>query len=130
MYDILELNKKLLPELKEIAKQLNVKKSELLRKQDLIYKILDEQAIMATESKKAVGLKMTDRSLPMISGLIVNQIFFLNSVLKFVQKAEKRSPNRTLTQFHLSGREPKAVFSTVNLTAIGKQATSGKKRNL
>jgi transcription termination factor Rho len=53
MYDILELNKKLLPELKEIAKQLNVKKSELLRKQDLIYKILDEQAIMATESKKA-----------------------------------------------------------------------------
>ena len=53
MYDILELNKKLLPELKEIAKQLNVKKADVLRKQDLIYKILDEQAIMATEVKKA-----------------------------------------------------------------------------
>lgn len=52
MYDILELNKKLLPELKEIAKQLNVKKADVLRKQDLIYKILDEQAIMATEIKK------------------------------------------------------------------------------
>jgi transcription termination factor Rho len=52
MYDILELNKKLLPELKEIAKQLNVKKADLLRKQDLIYKILDEQAIMATEAKR------------------------------------------------------------------------------
>jgi transcription termination factor Rho len=52
MYDILELNKKLLPELKEIAKQLNVKKADVLRKQDLIYKILDEQAIMATEVKK------------------------------------------------------------------------------
>ena len=52
MYDILELNKKLLPELKEIAKQLNVKKADVLRKQDLIYKILDEQAIMATETKK------------------------------------------------------------------------------
>jgi transcription termination factor Rho len=52
MYDILELNKKLLPELKEIAKQLNVKKADTLRKQDLIYKILDEQAIMATEAKK------------------------------------------------------------------------------
>jgi hypothetical protein len=52
MYDILELNKKLLPELKEIAKQLNVKKADTLRKQDLIYKILDEQAIVATETKK------------------------------------------------------------------------------
>jgi transcription termination factor Rho len=52
MYDILELNKKLLPELKEIAKQLNVKKADLLRKQDLIYRILDEQAIMATEAKR------------------------------------------------------------------------------
>jgi transcription termination factor Rho len=52
MYDILELNKKLLPELKDIAKQLNVKKADLLRKQDLIYKILDQQAILATEAKK------------------------------------------------------------------------------
>lgn len=52
MYDILELNKKLLPELKEIAKQLNVKKADILRKQDLIYKILDQQAINATEVRK------------------------------------------------------------------------------
>jgi transcription termination factor Rho len=59
MYDILELNKKLLPDLKEIAKELNVKKADILRKQDLIYKILDQQAIMATESKK------TDKRLDM-----------------------------------------------------------------
>ena len=52
MYDILELSKKLLPELKEIAKNLNIKKSETLKKQDLIYKILDQQALEATESKK------------------------------------------------------------------------------
>jgi transcription termination factor Rho len=49
MYDILELSKKLLPELKDIAKELNVKKAESLKKQDLIYKILDHQAIEATE---------------------------------------------------------------------------------
>jgi len=48
MYDILELSKKLLPELKEIAKELNIKKIESLKKQDLIYKILDQQAIEAT----------------------------------------------------------------------------------
>ncbi|MCE4565236.1 transcription termination factor Rho [Maribellus sp. CM-23] len=51
MYDILELNKKLLPELKEIAKELNVKRVESFKKQDLIYKILDTQAIMEAEKK-------------------------------------------------------------------------------
>jgi transcription termination factor Rho len=49
MYDILELSKKLLPELKEIAKELKIKKAESLKKQDLIYKILDQQAIEAPE---------------------------------------------------------------------------------
>ncbi len=53
MYDILELSKKLLPELRDIAKQLNIKKAETLKKQDLIYKILDQQAIEATDIKKA-----------------------------------------------------------------------------
>ena len=43
MYDILELNKKLVSELRQIAKDLNVKKADSLRKQDLIYKILDQQ---------------------------------------------------------------------------------------
>jgi transcription termination factor Rho len=45
MYDILELNKKLLPDLKDIAKKLKIKKVESYRKQDLIYLILDQQAI-------------------------------------------------------------------------------------
>jgi len=45
MYDIIELNSKLVAELKEIAKELNVEKYEGLKKQDLIYKILDYQAL-------------------------------------------------------------------------------------
>ena len=53
MYDILELSKKLLPELKDIAKKLNIKKAESLKKQDLIYKILDQQALEATDTKKS-----------------------------------------------------------------------------
>jgi transcription termination factor Rho len=51
MYDILELSKKLLPELREIAKELKIKRAESLKKQDLVYKILDQQAIEATETK-------------------------------------------------------------------------------
>jgi transcription termination factor Rho len=54
MYDILELNKKLLPELREIAKGLQIKRVESLKKQDLIYKILDQQAVMNASVKKEV----------------------------------------------------------------------------
>jgi transcription termination factor Rho len=51
MYDILELSKKLVPELREIAKELQISKSDILKKQDLIYKILDQQAISFSEKK-------------------------------------------------------------------------------
>ena len=45
MYDILELNSKLVSELKVIAKSLDMKGIESLKKQELIYKILDHQAL-------------------------------------------------------------------------------------
>ncbi len=45
MYDILELNKKLVPELHEIAKELDLSVPKRIDKQTLIYKILDMQAI-------------------------------------------------------------------------------------
>lgn len=51
MYDILELNKKLLNDLRDIAKELKIKRVEKYKKQDLIYKILDTQAILASEGK-------------------------------------------------------------------------------
>ena len=50
MYDILELNAKLVGELREIANKLNISKAEVLKKQDLIYRILDEQALNPKES--------------------------------------------------------------------------------
>jgi transcription termination factor Rho len=53
MYDILELNKKVLPELREIAKELDIAKVESLKKQELIYKILDQQALKNSQEKKA-----------------------------------------------------------------------------
>ena len=51
MYDILELNKKLLPELREIAKTLNIKRIESLKKQELIYRVLDAQAVLDVNVK-------------------------------------------------------------------------------
>src|SRR6476620_5689153 len=56
MYDILQLNDMLVPELQDIAEQLSITNAKKLNKQDLIYKILDSQAVSATE-KPAVAEK-------------------------------------------------------------------------
>lgn len=45
MYTIDDLNVKLLSELKELAEQMGVKNAKKLSKQELVYKILDQQAI-------------------------------------------------------------------------------------
>jgi transcription termination factor Rho len=51
MYDILQLNDMLLPELLDIAEQLKISGAKKLDKQGLIYKILDSQAVKASEVK-------------------------------------------------------------------------------
>ena len=45
MYDILQLNDMLVPELREIAQNMGINSVSRLAKQDLIYKILDHQAV-------------------------------------------------------------------------------------
>ena len=56
MFDILQLNEKLLPELKEIAKKLKIDNYESLKKQDLVYKILDHQALNPEIDFKVLGI--------------------------------------------------------------------------
>ncbi|WP_315818947.1 Rho termination factor N-terminal domain-containing protein [Paraflavitalea speifideaquila] len=53
MYDILQLNDMLVPELLDIAEQLKIPNSKKLDKQGLIYKILDKQAVLASDEKSA-----------------------------------------------------------------------------
>ncbi|MBO9562181.1 MAG: transcription termination factor Rho [Niastella sp.] len=53
MYDILQLNDMLVPELLDIAEQLKIPNSKKLDKQGLIYKILDKQAVLASDDKGA-----------------------------------------------------------------------------
>ena len=58
MYDILQLNQKTVTELKEIAKELDIKKYQKLKKEDLVYTILDQQAIKP--GTKVVEKKVTN----------------------------------------------------------------------
>ena len=52
MYNIIQLNDKELSELQSIAKELGIKNAESMKKDALVYGILDEQAI-ANATKKA-----------------------------------------------------------------------------
>ena len=76
-YNIIELNEKQLSELQNIAAELGLKKVKALNKQDLIYRILDEQAVSFAglqvemekekearklEQKKKKGRKPTNKS--------------------------------------------------------------------
>ena len=55
MYNIIQLNEKGLSELQEIAKELGLKKTSSLKKEELVYKILDEQAIKSASQKANDG---------------------------------------------------------------------------
>ncbi|MDL2213755.1 transcription termination factor Rho [Bacteroides sp. OttesenSCG-928-D19] len=59
MYNIIQLNDKDLSELQSIAQELGIKKTDSLKKEDLVYKILDEQAI-ASATKKVAAEKMKE----------------------------------------------------------------------
>ena len=59
MYNIIQLNDKDLSELQQIAKELGLKKTSTLRKEELVYRILDEQAIVGA-TKKAAAAKANE----------------------------------------------------------------------
>jgi len=84
MYDIIELSRKLLPDLKDIAKELDIKKVESYKKQDLIYKILDTQAILASEKKT------DDKKLKSPRDINIRRED--NSVLKFFSRRKEEKP--------------------------------------
>lgn len=60
MYDILQLNDMLVPELKELAEKLGLKAYKRLNKQQLIYKILDHQALKGGSADKSDDKKESD----------------------------------------------------------------------
>lgn len=53
MYDILQLNDMLVPELLDIAEELGIESAKKMNKQELVYKILDKQAVAGTNNKEA-----------------------------------------------------------------------------
>ena len=63
MYTIEQLNDKLLSELKAIAEDLKISGITKLSKKDLIYKIIDEQAVVKPKIDKKVNDKNSKTSI-------------------------------------------------------------------
>ena len=61
MYNIIQLNDENLSELQVIAKELGIKKADSYKKEDLVYKILDEQAIVGATKKVAADKLKEER---------------------------------------------------------------------
>ena len=115
MYDIIELSRKLLPDLKEIAKELDIKKIESFKKQDLIYKILDIQAIIASEKKT------DDKKLK--SPRDINVKPQENAVLKFFSRRKEEKPIENTEEKPTEKIEVEKSTSTME----GEQRKEGKR---
>ena len=54
-YDIVQLNEMLVPELRDLAEEMQVPGFKKLAKKELVYKILDQQALLGTKSEKVTA---------------------------------------------------------------------------
>ncbi len=73
MYDILQLNDMLVPELLDIAEELKIPNVKKLDKQTLIYKILDNQALTESEKKDLDGKVKRKRIVKATTGNITEE---------------------------------------------------------
>jgi transcription termination factor Rho len=69
MYTIQELNAKLVGELREIALKLKISKADTLKKNELVYKILDEQAVKPAVTSE---LKKKDNPTPPVENVKIS----------------------------------------------------------
>src|ERR1700754_4840479 len=95
MYDILQLNDMLVPELLDIAEQLKISGAKKLDKQELIYKILDKQAVVASEGKAdAADDKPKRKRIIKTSTANSTEEAIVESVEEKPKKAEAKKENR------------------------------------
>ncbi len=90
IYNILELNEKLTIELRTIAKELGIRRPDAYKKDELIYKILDEQAILEAKNKNSESYQSEER--------IEQQQRKSQSAAKNKQEKQKNQPQAKKTE--------------------------------
>jgi len=96
MYDILQLNDMLVPELLDIAEQLGIANAKKLDKQELIYKILDKQAIENSATAKGTEEKgKRKRIVKTTTANTTEEAVVEEEPVKAIPPARKRKPATT-----------------------------------
>jgi transcription termination factor Rho len=111
MYDILQLNDMLVPELLDIAEQLQIPHTKKTDKQELIYKILDKQAISGSEPKQNGVEKPKRKRIAKAKGVPVTEESKVMSeaapVIKEPELVEQEEDSTTKEKQKKKGRKPK-----------------------
>ncbi|MEJ7736298.1 MAG: transcription termination factor Rho [Chitinophagaceae bacterium] len=95
MYDILQLNDMIVPELLDIAEQLKISNAKKLDKQDLIYKILDGQAVDAKPGKNGEEEKRKrKRVIKATTANVTEEAFVDNKTDGKVDAKEEEKPRK------------------------------------
>ena len=120
MYNIIQLNDKEVSELQSIAKELGIQNAESMKKDELVYGILDEQAI-ANASKKANSKETQPRKRTRVSVKKEGDKVYTASQDK-AQKLEANTPElpAKVSPFNtdnVANKEEKETITTVPETA-------------
>jgi transcription termination factor Rho len=113
-YDILQLNDMLKSELLELAAQLNINNAQALEKQDLIYKILDKQAVTnsVTEGDDQVAKKTKPKKTTTVKATtanIVEEAEVVEPTVKEEVASAKTEPAKKPKRTPIKGKKPIAT---------------------
>lgn len=124
MYDILQLNDMLVPELLDIAENLKITNAKKLDKQDLIYKILDSQAVEASEkqdkkvAKKSTGKFKKAATVKATTGNTTEEAFVMQNEAEAEETVTASGSNRLIMRHRKAKKTDEAPIE------IGKDAVS------
>jgi transcription termination factor Rho len=124
MYDILQLNDMLVPELHDIAEQLHIPGSKKLDKQELIYKILDRQAVVASETKPDNDEKPKRRRIIKATTSNTTEEAFVENDPEGASKKDNRRPPRKEKE----AQAPAPIQASSAASKRGRKPGTGKKR--
>jgi len=127
MYDILQLNDMIVPELLDIAEQLKIPNAKKMDKQELVYKILDNQAIAGSKVNNDGKSKQRKRIIKTTTG---------NSTEEAIVESNDKKPAKKL-QVKKAHKDPIEEKSNIKkgrkkeelVDSVGEESTSSDEDN-
>ncbi|HTS44269.1 MAG TPA: transcription termination factor Rho [Puia sp.] len=118
MYDILQLNDMLVPELLDIAEQLKIPSAKKLDKQELVYKILDKQAVISSEKTEGSQDRPKRKRIVKTSTANSNEEAFVESGDNKMKKPEFKKDNKKKEEKPIIKKQKKKEDHQINQPTV------------